>query len=59
LDASSKSYFVRKISLPDVTTFKLDLNKGIATGKYFIRVQREEDDATQTLSFIKEYFLDF
>ena len=54
LDAAGKSYFVRKVTLLNVPTFKLDLIKHIAPGNYFIRLQREGDEITSTLKFIKE-----
>ena len=54
LDAAGKSYVVRKVTLLNVATFKLDLIRFIAAGNYFIKLQREGDETTSTLQFIKE-----
>ncbi|MCY7290929.1 MAG: discoidin domain-containing protein [Ferruginibacter sp.] len=54
LDAAGKTYFIRKETLLNVTNFKLDLNARLASGKYFIILQREDDVTTTTLPFIKE-----
>ena len=54
LDAAGKSYFLRKVTLLNVPTFKLDLINHISAGNYFIKLQRESDKTISTLRFIKK-----